>query len=81
MMWDTTKDRGEFTNSEFHLFPTDESGYKNVINPLAIDIDKPEEQRKKFRHYFNKFRLIKTISGGNKFICKLYNVKKLQSPR
>ena len=26
--------------------PTDESGYKNVINPVAINIDKPEEQKK-----------------------------------
>jgi hypothetical protein len=76
MFWDTVKDRGEFSNSEFHLFPTDESGYKNVINPLGIDIDKPEEQRKKFRHYWNKFRLIKTVSGENKFICKIYNIKK-----
>lgn len=79
--WDATRDRGEFTNSEFHLFPTDESGYRSVINPKAIDVQKPEEQRKKFRHYWTKFRLIKTVSGNNKFICKLYNVKKLVSPR
>ena len=74
--WDATRDRGEFTNSDYHLYPTDESGYKNVINPLGIDIDKPEEQRKKFRHYWNKFRLIKTDSGEYKFICKIYNIKK-----
>lgn len=79
--WDSVKDRGEFTNSEVHLFPTDESGYKNVINPVAIDIDKPEEQRKKFRHYWNKFRLIKTISGEIKFLSKLMNIKSLYSPR
>lgn len=76
MFWDSVKDRGEFTNAEFHLFPTDESGYKNVINPMAININKPEEQRKKFRHYWNKFRLIKTVSGENKFIAKIYNIKK-----
>lgn len=79
--WDTTKDRGEFTSNEWHLFPTDESGYKNVINPTAIDLSKPEEQRKKFRHYWNKFRLIKDVSGPNKFITKLYNIKKLLSTR
>lgn len=77
--WDAVKDRGEFTNQEVHLFPTDESGYKQVVNPVALDIDKPEEQRKKFRHYFNKFRLIRDISGENKFICKLYNIKKVLS--
>lgn len=79
--WDATKDRGEFTSAEFHLTATDESGYKTVINPLAIDQDKPEEQRKKFRHYWNEFRLSKTVSGPTKFISKLLNVKKLISPR
>lgn len=79
--WDAVNDRGEFTNAEVHLFPTDESGYKQVVNPLAIDIDKPEEYRKKFRHYFTKFRLIKNISGANKFICKLFNIKRLLSIR
>jgi len=79
--WDAVKDRGEFTNAEIHLFPTDESGYRQVVNPLAIDVDKPEEFRKKFRHYYTKFRLIKSISGANKFICKLYNIKKVLSIR
>lgn len=79
--WDATKDRGEFSNAENHLFPTDESGYKQVVNPLAIDINKPEEQRKKFRHYSNKFRLIKSESNANQFVCKLYNVKKQLSLR
>jgi hypothetical protein len=79
--WDAVKDRGEFTNAEVHLFPTDESGYKQVINPVAIDVDKPEEQRKKFRHYYTKFRLIKAISGASKFLTKLYNIKKVLSIR
>lgn len=79
--WDSVKDRGEFTNSEVHLFPTDESGYKQIINPAALDINKLEEQRKKFRHYFNKFRLIKTISGDKKFLSKILNIKKLLSSR
>lgn len=79
--WDAVKDRGEFTNQEVHLFPTDESGYKQVVNPLAIDIDKPEEQRSKFRHYWTKFRLIKSVSGQNKFLTKLYNIKKVLSTR
>jgi len=77
--WDSVKDRGEFTTTEVHLFPTDESGYKQIINPMAIDINKPEEERKKFRHYYNKFRLIKTVSGPTKFLSKLLNIKKLIS--
>lgn len=79
--WDMVKDRGEFNLSENHIFPTDESGYKQVVNPQAIDMNKPEEQRKKFRHYWNKFRLIRSVSGKNKFITKLYNIKKLLSVR
>ncbi len=79
--WDAVKDRGEFSSTEVHLFPTDESGYKHVLNPMAIDIDKPEEQRKKFRHYYNEFFLTKTNSGSTKFITKLLNVKKLISLR
>ncbi len=79
--WDATKDRGTTTNANVHLAATDESGYKTVINPLAIDIHKPEEDRKKFRHYWTKFRLTKTVSGKYKFICKLLNIKKQVSIR
>ncbi len=77
--WDMVRDRGEFSTAESHIFPTDESGYKQVVNPAAIDVNKPEEERKKFRHYFTKFRLIKSISGANKFIAKLFNIKKVLS--
>lgn len=79
--WDATKDRGEFTNNEFHLYPTDASGYKNVINPIAIDRDKPEEERKKFRSSSNKIRLIKSESNNIRIIFKLSNTKTLISPR
>jgi hypothetical protein len=79
--WDSVKDRGEFSHAEYHLFPTDESGYRNVINPSAIDIKKKESERKKFRHYWTKVRLIKTIAGPNKFIIKMVNVKKQLSIR
>lgn len=79
--WDMTKDRGEFTRNEFHLYPTDPSGYKNVINPSAIDKNKPEEEWKKFRHYYNKIRLMKTVSGNKKFIFKIFNTKTQISPR
>lgn len=79
--WDSVKDRGEFTNAEVHLYPTDESGYKSVVNPMAVDMNKLEEQRKKFRHYWNKFRFSKTVSGENKFLVKLVNIKKQLSIR
>lgn len=75
-IWDTTKDRGEFSKADNHLLVTDQSGYKRIINPVAVNTSMPEENRKKFRHYFNKFLFIKTMSGVNKFIVKLFNVKK-----
>lgn len=75
--WDTVKNR----NQETHLFPTDESGYRNVVNPAAIDLQKPERERKKFRHYLNKFRFIKDVSADRKFLIKLVDIKKLTSPR
>lgn len=43
--WDMVRDRGEFSTAESHIFPTDESGYKQVVNPAAIDVNKPEEEK------------------------------------
>lgn len=79
--WDAVKDRGEFSLSEQHLWHNHPSGYKRIQNPNALDIDKPEEQRKKFRHYLTKFLFSKDISGNNKFLIRLFNIKKQQSNR
>ena len=56
--WDITIDRGEFTNVEQQLFETQENGYIKNINQKNIDYNKAELQRKKFRHYYNKFLFI-----------------------
>jgi hypothetical protein len=74
--WDAVKDR----RAEIHLFPVDESGYRRVINPLAIT-DRPEKERKKFRHNYNKFRFIRSVSGKLKFLVKIININKQISPR
>lgn len=79
MFWDSTRDRGEFTPYEFHIWVNSANGYTRTLNPRAIDTDKPEEQRKKFRHYFTKFLLSKEVSGSNKYIFKFFNSKKQQS--
>lgn len=73
--WDSVKDRGEFTNAQLHLLATDASGYRSVVNPVALALDKPVEERKKFRHYATKFRLTKAVSGPYKFIFKFLNIK------
>lgn len=74
--WDSVKDRGEFDNMDSHLFVTHRSGYKKIINPVAVDLSKPEEERKKFRHYWNKFWFSKEDPKNIQFIIKLFNVKK-----
>ena len=77
--WDVTKDRGEFTNIpapvEEVLFNTEANGYIKTLNLLNIDILKAEEQRKKFRHYYNKFILRKLESDNRKMLLKLNNTK------
>ena len=77
---DLTKNRGEFTTNVNTLFVTEPNGYKHNINPLAIDYNKPPQERKKFRHIKNVVRLIKTKSE-NKMLLTLVNSKPLISPR
>lgn len=73
--WDITIDRGEFTNVQQQLFETQENGYIKNINQLNIDYNKAELQRKKFRHYYNKFLLSRRISADRKMLLKLNNTK------
>jgi hypothetical protein len=75
--WDAVKDR----NANVHLLSTDESGYKRVVNPTAIDVNKPEQERKKFRHNWNKFLLVRKKSGKYKLLVKILSINKLISPR
>jgi hypothetical protein len=79
--WDSVKDRGEFTNAEYYLWHNDESGYKKVINPVVIDLNKPIIQRKKFRHDWVKFFFAKSVVGAVKHITKLFKIKKTLSMR
>lgn len=75
--WDAVKDR----RTSIHLFPVDESGYKRVVNPLAINAEMPEQDRKRFRHNWNKFLLFRKKSGKYKFLVKILSINKLLSPR
>lgn len=79
--WDSLRDRGEFTDNEFHIFANDESGYKRVFNPLAINLRKPEKERKKFRKHFTKVWMSKEVSKNTKFLIRIFNLKKYQSIR
>lgn len=79
--WDITKDRGEFTGAMIPLWEEDPSGYRRLVNPSAIDYTKPPTEHKKFRHYANRVILRKLVSGDQKMIFKLANMKLLASQR
>lgn len=79
--WDAVKDRGEFSLQEQHLWHNHPSGYKRIQNPNALDLDKAENERKKFRHYYTKFLFSKNVSSNNRFLIRLFNVRKQFSGR
>ena len=78
---DIVKDRGEFTTVKEELIQTDDSGYKFTINKQAIDYNKSIYEKKKFRNTQSELYLEKTISGVNKHIFYLANIKQTNSPR
>ncbi len=57
------------------LWLTKPNGYVRDINSLAVDYNKPELQRKKFRHYLNYISLYKENSGDVDMIVKIVNTK------
>mgnify|MGYP000959677146 CR=1 FL=1 len=79
--WDITNDRGEFSGTKLPMWITECAGCKKYINPDYVDYNKSPLEHKKFRHYGNRVILRKNISGDNKMILKLTNVKNLNSPR
>ncbi len=75
--WDITNDRGEFTNAEQEIWNTQLNGYIKDLNFVNLDYQKPAEQRKKFRHYYNKLILRRSIQGerNRKMLLKVANTK------
>tara|TARA_Y100000389_G_C17457130_1_gene518888 strand:+ start:9 stop:3065 length:3057 start_codon:yes stop_codon:yes gene_type:complete len=73
--WDVTNDRGEFTNAEENILITQCNGYIRELNSLNLNYNKSEDQRKKFRHYYNKVLLRRTLSNNRKMLLKLNNSK------
>ena len=69
----TTVIQGNY--AEQPLWITSVNGYVKDINSLAVDYNKPELQRKKFRHYLNYIHLYKEISGDVDMIVKIVNTK------
>ena len=51
------------------------NGYIRDLNELNLNYNKSEDQRKKFRHYYNKVLLRRNISNDRKMLLKLVNSK------
>jgi hypothetical protein len=64
---------GTYDNQNMWL--TEPDGYTRVLNPNNLDYDKPQMQRKKFRHYMNFLNLKRTYSGDVNIVLKINNAK------
>ena len=73
--WDITKDRGEFTSAQDRIFFTQLNGYIRDLNAANMNYQKPSDQRKKFRHYYNRVILRRQNSENRKMLLKLANTK------
>jgi hypothetical protein len=60
---------------------TSPDGFTRVLNPSNMNYDKPEMQRKKFRHYLNFMTLRKQQCNDINMILKMNNSKNQFSPR
>ncbi len=58
-----------------NIWFTESNGYKRTLNPSNLDYNKPELQRKKFRHYLNYLTLIRENSSDTNMILKIVNSK------
>jgi hypothetical protein len=80
--WDIVRDRGEFSPTvNDTIWITEPNGYIRNLNPVNIDYQKSEFQRKKFRHNNNRVLLRRTVCGNKKMILLLSNTKLQNSPR
>lgn len=79
--WDITDDRGEFSTAERMIWITEPNGYIKNLNPVNLNYNKAEFQRKKFRHYTQTILLRRLVSGTRKMLVQLVNNKNLNSPR
>ena len=73
--WDITNDRGEFSNAEQRIWITELNGYIRDLNANNLDYNKPPEQHKKFRHYYNFALLRRNNAQNRKMLLKLVNSK------
>ncbi len=58
-----------------NIFITQLNGYIKDLNLNNLAYSKTSDQRKKFRHYYNKVILRRLLSGNRKMLLKLNNTK------
>jgi hypothetical protein len=75
----TTILQGNYSSE--NTWVTAQNGYTRVLNPLNMDYDKPELQRKKFRHYLNFLNLRREQCNDVNMILKFSNLKNQYSAR
>jgi len=75
----TTKLLGNYEENQ--IWNTQANGYIQTLNPINLNYDKDQLQRKKFRHYNNFVKLIKKNPQDANMILKFVNMKNLNSPR
>ena len=75
--FDVTNDRGEFSGAITQMFETEQNGYIINLNPFNLNYNKPQHERKKFRHYFNHLILRKSADAAmtRKMLLRLENFK------
>jgi hypothetical protein len=66
---------------DYNVWVTSSNGYVKILNPLNLDYAKPQLERKKFRHYINFIKLMKSNSRDTNMILKIVNTKTQMSPR
>ena len=79
--FDLTKDRGEYTKNNYPLWTYSPNGYVKTVTPQAINSNKNIYERKKFRNFWHKVYLSKSVSDDRKYIFKWANSNETQSPR
>lgn len=75
----TTTLLGNYTQEQ--RWDTQANGYVQTLNPDNLDYNKPQLQRKKFRHYNNFVKLIKKNPQDANMVFRILNTKNQNSPR
>ena len=75
----TTRLLGNYTEEQ--IWNTQANGYIQTLNPNNLNYNKPQLQRKKFRHYNNFVKLSKKNSQDANMVFRILNTKNQNSPR